>query len=418
MKAADVTSDRPPLLTTINLTIVLAWVLGIGSWIWFNHLGSHHRFDFVQDYFAARNLRIGHSIYENPQALFPEELEGLVGGAVVNNHPPTSAIWYLPFSWLSYGLAFKVWSILNTVLYVVVLVKLLRSFDLSRKVEHLVLSSGLVWTPWTAQLMMGQNSAFQLFLIFLGWRCVGKASHFRAGVLFGLATTLKLFPGLLILYFVIRGRWGGVLGMVFAILIWCVVSSFLGVRPEEWILYQREIVPQQMARWVSTPPNQSIMGLISALSIGGADGANLRLAITWVISALLLGVVVQSVVRNKEPADSSRDLTVLLLAALLLSPICWSHYLLTLLPGLAWIWRRVLPLGRRSPQFLIVMAGTILISWPNLERSTTAPIFALQEKLPCLGLLLLLGAVIFERWLGSVGHARDSQNGEFASSMS
>jgi hypothetical protein len=171
----------------------------------------------------------------------------------------------------------------------------------------------------------------------------------RAGVWIGLATALKAFPGLLLLYLALGQRWRALVAGVATAL----AATVLAVLP-----YGLRQVPPLLRQWVDLAlaggwvvhvGNQSLAAML------GRAGATAVVALFASLSLVVLAaVVVRSRVGEARVLD---EVGLVLLVSVLVSPIAWSHYYTLMLPA----WMTVLRLLPSRPgaglAALVVAAG-------------------------------------------------------------
>jgi hypothetical protein len=393
------------------------WCLGIYTWIHINQTFSLRQYDFIQDYYAAKNLLAGESVYTTPEKLFGGELAALSGPRIPNAHPPSSVLWYLPWTALPYSWSFIVWNLVSTILYLGCLAHLLQSVGVSKRFRWLLMGTALVWEPWLSQNMMGQCSAAIFVLLYLAWWYRPVKGGGWSALFIALASTLKLFPAVLCLQFVVRREWRacGVFALFWVL--WIVIGFAAGVGISEWATYRAEIIPAQLAQWVDTPDNQSLSGLLGLVPYLRIH-PSIRNAVTSFISVGLLGGILLQGLRSKRSADVDRALFLTCsVVALIISPVCWSHYFITLLPGLIWCWARLKDRGETQVEFRMVTTISLLLSWPmfgilmlepaKVVGADNAWIISLLAKFPCFGLLLFYG---YSLWLtGTLGKKKTAE---------
>jgi len=158
----------------------------------------------------------------------------------------------------------------------------------------------------------------------------------RAGVWIGIATALKAFPGLLLLYLAYRRRWRGLaVGMAVA----------GGLTYVAMLRYGPVGAFEAVGRWVTLSRDaQSLLGLTAqplgtvVLSFGGTATAVL------VVDVLFLAAIVLAFAR-RTPGDAAWnvlcEMAVVTIAAILVSPIGHYHYLVLAIP--AWVAALSLP---------------------------------------------------------------------------
>jgi len=194
------------------------------------------------------------------------------------------------------------------------------------------LTLGLLgWFPFWMVLRNGQVGFFLTFLITLAWYLLRRDRDVAAGVCIGVATALKLFPGLLLVYLLIRRRrafWPGALATAgllvasFGLVGWHNTQDYLRVTHFVQEFYK------------GYPANLSMLSVFAAM----APGAELR----WHLSTILFPVFFLAVVgllawtvtrKSQDPRGSlTLDLEYSLFLTLLpvLSPVSWDHYLVVL----------------------------------------------------------------------------------------
>src|SRR5262249_12093262 len=127
----------------------------------------------------------------------------------VNAHPPTSVFLAVPFAWMDYQTAFLVWNLVSLLLFAGTVALVVRQLGLSVTLPAAAVAFVLLvqCSPLRAQLMQGHLNPVLLALITGAWAAERSNRPGWAGVLLGLATAIKLFPGFLLVYYAIRGRW-------------------------------------------------------------------------------------------------------------------------------------------------------------------------------------------------------------------
>jgi alpha-1,2-mannosyltransferase len=206
----------------------------------------------------------------------------------------------------------------------------------------------------------------------------------RAGVWLGLATALKLFPGLLLVYCAYRRRWrtcavGAALatGLTALALLADDRAGALGTA-QRWLSFTLA------GSWLVHPGNQSLVALVARA--GGSHESALA------VEAVLLMLTALALRHRPLEEELPAEMGLVTLLALLLSPIAWSHYFLLALPA----WAAVLS-PRREP-LGPAMAVALLIA--GIATSGVLTIWSRAFKLTLLSHSiytwggLLLGAVL------------------------
>jgi hypothetical protein len=323
--------------------------------------------DFFQDWASARNYLSGSPIYlDLKQAVerylgFKISEKGEPGVRVsleVNAHPPTSVLLVLPLSIFSYPDAVLVWNLMSIAALIASLwiVQRQLAIPFSAWASFPIVALLLVCWPFRQQVNEGQLSLFLLLLLTSIWASNRSERPGWAGVLLGLATAIKLFPGFLFCYFILQRQWKAVrMGIIsFAVLTGLTVSV-LGLKTYQ--SYYKDVIPR-LENFRSCWGNASLQGLWIKLFDPGIDRfgfmsehtvesawrspALARLGI-WLSSGVLVAVLARIVGRanSRQERDQAFGLTVI--AMLLVSPITWEHSLLLLLIPFAELWVRLPP---------------------------------------------------------------------------
>jgi len=164
-----------------------------------------------------------------------------------------------------------------------------------------------------------------------------------AGVALSLAAMLKLYPGFLLLPFLLRRRWQVVLGFGVGCLL-AMIYSLVVIGPSENLVFFGRILPYMLGEYPD-PGEQSLgIGRYLELLLGMTPQA----AKLWSRWLALLPVALSVVLVNRSRrADNSawasaQALLVFVPLLLLILPNSWSNYQLLLLPAFAVLLARVL----------------------------------------------------------------------------
>ena len=213
----------------------------------------------------------------------------------------------------------------------------------------------------------------------------------RAGVWVGLATALKLFPGLLLPYFAVRRQWKA-LGAGVAVLAGASVLPLLRYGPRgaldalrNWLALT--LHGQNFQGGTVTGLHMQKLGRL-AWAIGGVPVS------TVALHALAIGLVVATLVRRPAADDAPLEVGSVSLLAVLLAPIAWLHTFT--LGYLAWVAVvAYAPAGSRAWRVGLWIAGvyasTALSALPLPQALGFVTFFNdTLGALVALGLLLLL----------------------------
>ncbi|MES1244355.1 MAG: glycosyltransferase family 87 protein [Acidobacteriota bacterium] len=322
------------------------------------------------------------------------------------NYPPLLPFLMAPLALLDYETARIVWFLAGHACLLGAALLLWRPLggDLAAFV-----AVGAVWAfAGAAQESLGLGQMTPLLLLLVAW----AMQPARSGTALGLATALKLWPGVLLAGDLLASRWRALwTGIVVAVLGVAVPQLLLmALTPPPW-------GPLNSKYWMGTPAplNVSIPATALRLTYSPSDGevpkdweagnhTALRLPDwRWAVSAATAGVVLVAglllVARFADPGNRVPLLASLVALALLASPIAWYHYQMMQFPGLAWLtadaFRR-----RAWSRLAGVTALEIGLTRPEVRDLLLAGGGAGRALLPGL-LAAALGIVLFGLLLGS-----------------
>jgi alpha-1,2-mannosyltransferase len=253
-----------------------------------------------------------------------------VRGRLGFTYPPFAAVLLLPVGrmsltaagWLNAGASLLA---LGVVLQVVI-----RRTTVGRgSSPGLVLTAAVLLAaatePVRQTLGLGQINLYLFALIVLDIGVLARSDSRWAGAGVGIATAVKLTPGLFIVYLLVTGRWrmsGMAIGAAAA-----VTAATVPLAPGESVRYFTELLWR--TERVGTPgavANQALSGLFARLPAATASST-----VWWLAaSALILAAGLWRARRAHDAGDEVTALTLVGLTGNLISPISWTHHLLFL----------------------------------------------------------------------------------------
>jgi alpha-1,2-mannosyltransferase len=153
-----------------------------------------------------------------------------------------------------------------------------------------------------------------------------RRGHPWAGVGIGLATAIKVTPGLFLVYLAVTRRWraAAVAAGTFG------VTVLVGFAVDPSVRYWTRVLWQTGRVGPPTDPNdQSLLGLLARLAAPSAPSHALWLAVVGL--ALVVGITRAAVLHRR--GDDLAGVTVTGLTACLISPISWVHHLYWVVPA-------------------------------------------------------------------------------------
>jgi hypothetical protein len=273
-------------------------------------------------------------------------------------YPPVFAIVFAPMAMLPPAVAVALWYLITIALLAAGLRAVLAvSTPAGKPLDARLLALPLLVCadPILGAITRGQVSIlmFACVALALAWRARGRA--FQSGFLIGFVTVMKLYPGLLVFYFLVRRDWRALAGVVSAALLFGALLPALVFGPTlavgHWTYWFTEIVaPFNGAPDPSSPlfheltnPDFVNNASLSATVLHAASllpGASTPAARHWIqTAARVLGVLIvialPLVWRREKPELKHYALvfewSVAALIGLVVVPVAWIHYFCMLL---------------------------------------------------------------------------------------
>lgn len=361
-----------------DLIRALLWGLAVVIWISFAQvylrmirltLGDPSSSDFTIFYYTARMVADGLPMYgESPARYGVTWAAGHLG----NLNPPHFQILFVPLAGLPYGQALLAWVALSftclAASFVVIVRELRVPFTWTRFVAWGAFTIGLA--PFTTVAVTSEMTFVLMLPFALLWRAWRRGEWTRAGAWLGVLVSLKLFFLVLVAWLALRRQWralgscaaavGGLVALgaaVFGLDAYRLWTGSLGTVGWQWMAM-----------------NASWPGFVSRILQGGA-GIAPAVLLPWLVqpaavfgSAFVLAASVRVTWREVDDVtDCEWMLLVLLLGAILASPLGWVYYLpLAYAPVLGWMgagdgWSRMRRLPRAALTLFVVLLALLYI---------------------------------------------------------
>ncbi|MCI4064608.1 DUF2029 domain-containing protein [Micromonospora sp. R77] len=334
----------------------------------------------AMDWWAA-----GHPLYDYVQ---PDRVQG----ELYFTYPPFSALLLRPFALLPLGATVAIFTGL-TVLGVVVTTRwlvlpVIARHDLPRlfTVTVAVLLAFAVEST-RETITFGQINMLLVVLILADLLFAVPGGRRWAGVGVGLATALKLFPGIFIVYLLATRRWrAAAVASATAALATLLAAA---VAPaDSWRFWTHELWATGRVGRTDYTGNQSLFGLLSRITAPEKPSQ-----LPWLLLvAVVTGYGLWRAARAARAGDALAGLTLTGLVGGLVSPITWTHHLYWFIPAVVVLVDAALGTGagtregaRRRRWLWALAAGTAFV--------------------------IIYGVVTFQDW--GVAPARTDDLGEF-----
>jgi hypothetical protein len=307
-----------------------------------------HGNDFAHLYLGSylatqgKNFYSPEILFSTAQALGIQHLNPFV-------YPPIVALFFIPLSLFSYQDAQLVWFILNHLFLILSFLFLILSFN-SKENNLIYIAASLLlsisFAPLYRTLTAGQLNLLMLFLLSLTWYLYTKKMPVGAGVVLAIATLLKLFPGLLILFFIWKKEYRVAISAIAVVVILVLLSLAIQGVPlyQDYgtlltqMSYGQSTWSQFQQRFDVEPANQSFHALVLRLFSSNpittpiSDVPGLAKILSGLFSISIIIITFWVTYPKKDGKISlhtlQTDFALFLLTALLIPSLLWDHYLI------------------------------------------------------------------------------------------
>lgn len=378
-----VTEDDPGGRTARRLVTVVAIAALLPVLYW---PGRVHNFFDLKIYMRAMDWwGAGHPLYDYVQ---PDRVQG----ALYFTYPPFAALLLRPFALLPLGATVVIFTGL-TVLGVVVTTRWLVApmadrHDLPRFFT-LTVAVLLVFAVESTRetISFGQINMLLVVLILADLLFAVPGAGRWAGVGVGLATALKLFPGIFILYLLATRRWRAAVIASATATAATLLAAAVAPR-DSWRFWTHELWATDRVGRTDYTGNQSLFGLLSRLAVPEKPSQ-----LPWLLLVLALtGYGLWRAARAARAGDALVGLTLTGLVGGLVSPITWTHHLYWFIPA------------------VVVLVDTALDADPHRPAGAHRRRWLLTLAAGT-GFVIIYGVVTFLDW--GIAPARTDSLGEF-----
>jgi hypothetical protein len=352
---------------------------------------QYHLNDFGKFYYSTQMFLAGEDMYGPNPATSMYVGPGLEH-RFLNVNPPHFHLLLLPLARMPALTALTVWSLASLLSLAFCLGVVVRELDLTITPTRALWSllALLSFAATGAVIITGQLSLLLLLPLTLAWRAARRDRWSRAATWIGVAMSVKPFLLIFVPYFMARRQW---LAVAYAIATF--ITAF-GIGRYVFGIEAYESWGRTLAGtdWPWAAMNGSILGVLVRSLAESPYYSPVALARSlirplWLIGALsVLISTLRVAVRDRSPMGVDRGFALMLVGALLVSPLGWVYYLwLPLGPvlALAVTWHGE---GRRSPLALQILAGAAAVC-------LICPLVLVTAWQPSAWLTLTLGSAYF-----------------------
>ena len=320
--------DSLPRATRIVMVVLPVTLAAFAAWAFGEGIGQHHRqFDLRLYYDAINYWTSGHDLFSYSQ---PDPVNISLGFT----YPPVAALLMTPMALLSYPvvLVISLAAIIGSAavfVYLVLRERIRLPKPLMFAVAGVATAFAFTLEPFRQTLSFGQINIYLALLVLVDLLVLGRRGSKWTGVGIGLATAIKLTPGIFIIYLLVVGRWRAALTAIGTVVAANLISAMIAPS-ETWRYFTSLMWDSSRVGFLDTTLNQSVNGLLARLDAPFSPGR-----MPWLLLAGVLAIV--GLWRARRAAIGGDELAGLTLAGLvgvLISPVSWVHHIIWIFPAM------------------------------------------------------------------------------------
>jgi alpha-1,2-mannosyltransferase len=313
----ETTTTTPRRVAAVAAVTAVA----LGALFWY---GDRHHFYDLRIYVSAiRWWTEGHPLYEFTQ---PDRVQGLLHFT----YPPLAAVLMWPLAQLPVGAVIAIFTAGSVLAVFVTTWWLIRPTGVPPwQALGLAVPPLFLLEPIRETITFGQINMLLVALI-LADLLLGVPRKARwTGVGIGLATAVKLYPGIFILHLLATRRWRAA-ATAAATAAGATLLAATVAPAASWAFWTHALWATERVGRTDYTGNQSLWGLLSRLAAPGQPSRLLWLPLV----ALILGYGLWRAARLSAVGDEVAALTVTGVVGALISPITWAHHVYWFVPAL------------------------------------------------------------------------------------
>ncbi len=326
MKSELHPSSRKTL--TVYSAALFLMVLGLFLWIRVHHLlqpPDVYDRDFIQTYLMGQAASAQEPIYQQLDSLANRFNSNLAHHhSQPSAYPPPFAFLALPLSLMNYEHSFRLWIFIEIACFLTSLGLLLWAFN-SHKPECLIVATIFVLAqPFYLDLYQGQVMMLALLCLTSSWLLIRSGHEKAGGIPLGVLLALKFYAWPVALFLLMTKRSHALL-VAIAVVLSTNVLAALWLGADQVSDYYFRVGPLISASYVGHEGNFSAISLAWNY-FGWRAGTGAALVLLSAVLALAF-----------RARTFDHGFMITLVSSVVLSPVSWTHYLVTLLPAFCWI---------------------------------------------------------------------------------
>jgi alpha-1,2-mannosyltransferase len=242
-------------------------------------------------------------------------------------YPPVAIMVFLPFAFLPTKAAFLLWTLISLLCLAAMYLVVLRATRKGSWLEHSTIAvwagviTAVLFPPVTSVLNLGQTGAIIVLLVVVDFLAIRDRSQ---GVLVGIATAFKLYPGVVIVFWLVRRQWRPAITASVTFGLFTAVSWLLWPRDLGWFFSKMLLGGQEMKVFEDfRAGNSSVTGFLLGIKFLSQSDA-VALGVLASVAIGIAGVFIAA--RVDRLGYRVCALVTLLCTSVLVSPVAWDHY--------------------------------------------------------------------------------------------
>jgi alpha-1,2-mannosyltransferase len=324
---------------------------------------------------------------------------------------PFFLLCFEPLAHMAPRTAYWIWFGLNVAALVAALVLMLgrRDFGSDRRMAWVIAAFALMYPPLADHFAYAQAQIVILLMLVLMMRCLETRRFGVAGLILAMAAALRAFPFLFVIYFAVVRRWRALIWALLGLVIIGIVTVFM-TGPAIVEGFVVTTISRAGENSTIHPYDVSLSAWVTrlfwyAFGYTLSPAMNLvRLAAVACAEATVLILALKATARARSDQDrDERAYMIWVVAAVMLSPVAWIHYMvLLLLPFVKIV--SVANQGRCSSRTVWAMVASYFLIALSIEGRARAeaaggaPLLVIVSEGAFVSLLL---AFIAAYWLAS-----------------
>lgn len=306
-------------------------------------------------------------------------------------YPPTVFIFFYPLTLFPYIIAEKIWVFLSLIFLVASFIFIFKIFKENLFETRNLIVSGLIFFtffPIKFTLGMGQINIFIFLLLVLSIYLYQKKLDNFSGFFLGIPLILKLFPVLLVLYFLIQKRLKIISSIILTIVATSVLTYFI-VGSTMNLYFLQKVLPSLLGGWKEDYYNQALSGFL----MRGIADIELRNILKILLTIGLIIISLFAVVKKSTNIYSENlKIGIIVSLSLLINTFSWQHHFVWLLFPLFATFFYLKHKKASSIFYVILLMSYMLVAF-NLKNPNSVPVI-LQSHV-FFGAFLLWGLDIY-----------------------